>query len=139
MKDRLSVWLLWILLFVPFVILPTMAIRKAMEEYEFSHVLQYSLGVCFATAFLYWADKRKARRGNWRISEGTLHISEFFGGWLIAYWMQRFIWHKIRKGSYQAEFWFIGIVQQYFMFDYLYSWKHTKIIFDILSRSILAK
>lgn len=61
-----------------------------------------------AVAFaVYWADKRRATRGAWRISEGTLHGIELLGGWPGALAAQRVFRHKWRKGGYMAIFWTI--------------------------------
>lgn len=53
---------------------------------------------------LYSEDKSRAKQGKWRISEGTLHLCELFGGWLGAFVAQRILRHKSRKSSYQQEF-----------------------------------
>lgn len=56
----------------------------------------------------YWHDKRKARKGRWRISEQTLHLWSLLGGWPGALLAQQFLRHKNRKLSFQFQFW--GIV-----------------------------
>jgi uncharacterized membrane protein YsdA (DUF1294 family) len=56
---------------------------------------------------LYAIDKRRARRGAWRISEATLHAVELFGGWPGAWIAQRLFRHKLQKGSYTVVFWTI--------------------------------
>ena len=58
----------------------------------------------------YGVDKRRSGRGEWRISEATLHAIELFGGWPGALAGQRVFRHKWRKGSYMAVFWAIVIV-----------------------------
>ena len=57
---------------------------------------------------LYLIDKRRAVRGEWRISEGTLHAVELLGGWPGAWLAQRVFRHKNRKASYLGVFWAIG-------------------------------
>ena len=59
---------------------------------------------------LYWIDKRRARVGAWRISEGTLHGSELFGGWPGAWVAQQVLRHKRQKRSYMSVFWIIVAV-----------------------------
>jgi uncharacterized membrane protein YsdA (DUF1294 family)/cold shock CspA family protein len=59
------------------------------------------------TFALYADDKSRAKRGNWRTSEKTLHLCELAGGWLGGFVAQRRLRHKSSKGSYQAEFWAI--------------------------------
>jgi uncharacterized membrane protein YsdA (DUF1294 family) len=56
---------------------------------------------------MYWADKRRAGSGGWRISEATLHTIELLGGWPGALAAQRVLRHKWRKTSYMAVFWTI--------------------------------
>lgn len=61
-------------------------------------------GVAFA---MYWLDKRRAGRGEWRISEAMLHVVELLGGWPGAFAAQRVFRHKWRKGAYMTVFWAI--------------------------------
>ena len=56
---------------------------------------------------MYGVDKRRSGRGEWRISEGTLHGIELCGGWPGALLAQRIFRHKWRKGGYMAVFWAI--------------------------------
>ncbi len=68
-------------------------------------------GVMSAVAFgLYWLDKRRAERGEWRISEATLHVIELLGGWPGAWMGQRVFRHKRRKTPYMVVFWIIVAV-----------------------------
>mgnify|MGYP002854691082 CR=1 FL=1 len=64
-----------------------------------------------ATIIAYGADKRAARRGDWRVPEANLHTLEFLGGWTGAYIAQKLFHHKNKKRSYQAMFWFILVLQ----------------------------
>lgn len=59
------------------------------------------------TFALYADDKSRAKRGDWRTSEKTLHLCELAGGWLGGFIAQRRLRHKSSKESYQAEFWAI--------------------------------
>lgn len=59
------------------------------------------------TFALYADDKSRAKRGEWRISENTLHLCELAGGWLGGFAAQRVLRHKSQKQSYQTEFWII--------------------------------
>lgn len=54
---------------------------------------------------MYWHDKRKAQRGEWRTPEQTLHIVSLLGGWPGAFIAQWHIRHKNRKLSFQIVFW----------------------------------
>ena len=59
---------------------------------------------------LYAADKRRAARGQWRISEATLHLVELFGGWPGALVAQRVLRHKRQKRGYVLIVWLIVAV-----------------------------
>ena len=59
------------------------------------------------TFTLYADDKLKAKRGEWRIPEHTLHLCELAGGWPGGFAAQRVLRHKSQKPSYQIEFWII--------------------------------
>ena len=59
---------------------------------------------------LYWMDKRRAERNEWRIAEGTLHAIELLGGWPGGWIAQRVFRHKTRKTPYMVVFWLIVAV-----------------------------
>lgn len=63
--------------------------------------------ICF---WLYWADKRRARCGGWRISEGALLVWGFIGGWPGAILAQQMLRHKTQKRSFRQAFWATVIV-----------------------------
>ncbi len=58
-------------------------------------------------AATYALDKYRAQKAKWRISEGTLHLMEFAGGWPGAFAAQRILRHKNRKLSFQVTYWII--------------------------------
>ena len=60
--------------------------------------------ICFV---LYGLDKRRARRQESRISERTLHVAAFVGGWPGAWLGQRVFHHKTQKLSFRIIFWTI--------------------------------
>jgi uncharacterized membrane protein YsdA (DUF1294 family) len=64
-------------------------------------------GMSLLAIALYAADKRRAARGQWRISEATLHLVELLGGWPGALVAQRALRHKRWKRSYLIIFWLI--------------------------------
>lgn len=53
----------------------------------------------------YREDKSAAQTGNWRVSEGTLHMLSLLGGWPGALYAQRRLRHKTLKASFQTAFW----------------------------------
>ena len=54
---------------------------------------------------LYGWDKRAAQRGNWRVTERTLHLWALLGGWPGAWLAQRQFRHKTQKVSFRVLFW----------------------------------
>lgn len=59
------------------------------------------------TIAAYSADKKRAERRQWRITENRLHLLELLGGWPGALLAQHFFRHKNRKLQYQMIFWLI--------------------------------
>ena len=62
--------------------------------------------VCFLA---YGLDKRKAVKGNRRVSERTLHLMAFLGGWPGALLGQRHFRHKTQKVSFRLVFWMVVV------------------------------
>ena len=54
---------------------------------------------------LYGVDKRAAIKQKQRISERTLHLTSFFGGWLGALLAQKVYRHKTQKQPFRFIFW----------------------------------
>lgn len=74
----------------------------------------YTLILSLITFILYGYDKVQACINGWRVSEKTLHVFEFFGGWPGALIGQHFFRHKTAKLSYQITFWLIFVVHRLF-------------------------
>ena len=82
------------------------AIRLAMAGVSILPLIVYPvMGVI--TFALYAEDKKRAKQEQWRISENSLHLCEFLGGWLGGFIAQRRFRHKSIKASYQFIFWCI--------------------------------
>jgi uncharacterized membrane protein YsdA (DUF1294 family) len=61
-----------------------------------------------ALAFLvYGHDKRRARRGGWRIPEHRLHLIELLGGWPGAMLARHLLRHKTMKTRFLLVSWAI--------------------------------
>ncbi len=58
----------------------------------------------------YGWDKRQAGNGGRRVSEGTLHLLAFLGGWPGALIGQRLFRHKTRKASFRIVFWMVVLL-----------------------------
>ena len=78
--------------------------RKLATPYALLGLYGLMSVVCFGT---YLRDKRKARNGQWRTPESTLHLLELLGGWPGGLAAQLVLRHKNRKRSYQVVFWSI--------------------------------
>lgn len=61
--------------------------------------------VSVMTAIFYALDKAAARRGEWRISESTLHVLALIGGWPGAFLAQALLRHKSTKLTFRIGFW----------------------------------
>ena len=55
----------------------------------------------------YGVDKRRAANGGRRVSEGTLHLLAFLGGWPGALLGQRQFRHKTQKVTFRIVFWIV--------------------------------
>jgi uncharacterized membrane protein YsdA (DUF1294 family) len=62
---------------------------------------------CFAA---YGWDKHRAVNGGRRVSERTLHLLAFLGGWPGAYLGQRQFRHKTQKVSFRMVFWILVVL-----------------------------
>jgi uncharacterized membrane protein YsdA (DUF1294 family)/cold shock CspA family protein len=90
----------------------------------------------FLTFTLYADDKSRAKQGRWRVSERTLHLCEFMGGWLGAFIAQRRLRHKSSKVSYQIVFWVIVAIHIIFWLDWLFFGKKlVSLFFGIVFRA----
>ena len=66
------------------------------------YYLLYLLAVSLVTLFLYGADKRRARRGAWRIPEKVLLGASLLGGAVGGLLAMRLFHHKTRKWYFTA-------------------------------------
>ena len=57
------------------------------------------------TFIAYGVDKLRARSGQWRVSEATLLVMGFVGGWPGAIVAQQLFRHKTRKARFRQAFW----------------------------------
>ena len=72
----------------------------------------WMLVMSMISLLLYYLDKRRAQREQWRISELILHVMDLLGGWPGGFLAQRWFRHKTRKGSFQFVFWMIVVAAQ---------------------------
>jgi uncharacterized membrane protein YsdA (DUF1294 family) len=62
---------------------------------------------CFIT---YGMDQRQAAKGGRRVSERTLHLMAFLGGWPGALIAQRQFHHKTQKVQFRIVFWMVVVI-----------------------------
>ncbi len=58
----------------------------------------------------YGWDKRQAGKGGRRVSERTLYLLAFLGGWPGALLGQQLFRHKTRKVSFRIVFWIVVVL-----------------------------
>lgn len=80
-------------------------------------LLFYAAASCL-TFWAYYSDKKAARAGRWRASEGGLHFMELLGGWPGALIARQLFRHKTAKWSYRFIFWLIVLLH----LGLLYTW-----------------
>ncbi len=71
---------------------------------------------------LCYRDKQRARAGEWRTPESTLHLFELLGGWPGSFVAQKRFRHKTSKSSYQFTFWVIVLMYEAAAVDSLRDW-----------------
>ena len=63
-----------------------------------------------ASFIAYGLDKRQATNGGRRVSERTLHLMAFLGGWPGALMAQRHFRHKTQKTTFRIVFWIVVVL-----------------------------
>jgi uncharacterized membrane protein YsdA (DUF1294 family) len=102
----------WIELAV-LVALPIGALARFSQTIDWPLLFGVPVVASAASIVAYWTDKVRAQAGEWRITEGTLHLLEAFGGWPGAFIAQRAIHHKTKKAWYQFAFWTIVAIHEF--------------------------
>ena len=98
-KSRTSTGIVLATVFLLFVAAAVTSL-DAPPEIFFAYMV-----LSLVTYIAYARDKSAAVNGNWRTSEGTLHMLSLLGGWPGALVAQRTLRHKSRKRSFQSVFW----------------------------------
>ena len=76
------------------------------------YYLIYLAVMSVITFFMYIADKKKAQKGKWRISEKALLCMSFFGGATGGYFAMNLVHHKTKHWYFHAVNIF-GLTWQY--------------------------
>ncbi len=115
----------WRHLFVLAVLLaaPGFAIWQLAGRNDWRLVAGCALGISTVGFLMYWLDKLRARHGQWRVAETTLHLVALLGGWPGAYLAQKHFRHKSSKIRFLLVFWLIVTAHQFAAFDYLQDWQ----------------
>ena len=108
-------------------LLLVLAIAHPSVSFHWTTVLYLATTVIFSMfSFLAMGeDKRRARNGTRRVSEGVLHGLEFLGGWPGSLIAQQSLHHKNRKISYQVVYWFIVLANLLLVGWLVYLWFST--------------
>jgi len=77
----------------------------------YERIALYLLAINAFTFYVYWADKRYARKNMRRVSEKTLLRLALFGGSPMAFIAQRKFRHKTNKTSFRRRFFLVIAVQ----------------------------
>ncbi len=101
---------------------PGYALFRLADRNDWRLVVGCVLGLSTIGFLLYWLDKLRARYGQWRVAESSLHLVSLLGGWPGAFLAQRHFRHKTSKLRFQLVFWLIITLHQFLAFDYLQDW-----------------
>jgi len=120
-SGRIRVWHLLVLLVL--LASPGLALWRLAPVINSPVLVILWVVVSVTTYGLYALDKQRARAGEWRVPEATLHFAELIGGWPGAFLAQRRLRHKTSKVSYQLVFWLIVLAHLYVVTDYQLNWQ----------------
>ena len=74
-------------------------------------IIGWLLLVNLLTYFVYWLDKRRAKKGGRRVSERELLVWALVGGSPAAFYAMRKLRHKTQKTSFKVWFALVVIAQ----------------------------
>ncbi|MEM8961747.1 MAG: DUF1294 domain-containing protein [Acidobacteriota bacterium] len=110
------------LLFIAILVLPALAMGQAAGTLPV-WMLVSCVAVPSVVGFVLIAvDKGRARGGQRRVPESTLHLVELLGGWPGSYLAQLWCRHKTAKASYRRIFWAIVVLYQLVAIGILLGW-----------------
>lgn len=89
----------------------TQATIQWKEIFSTQNILLYLLVINIFGFFIMWLDKRKAKRGSWRIPEKTLFIVTALGGGIGTIAGMYTFRHKTQKLNFVIGFPFITILE----------------------------
>ena len=81
------------------------------EIFSRQNILLYIVIINFLGFFMMWLDKRKAKKGNWRIPEKTLFLVTALGGGIGTTAGMYAFRHKTQKLNFVIGFPFITVLE----------------------------
>ena len=81
------------------------------EIFSMQNIILYFLAINLFGFFMMWLDKRKAKKGSWRIPEKTLFIITALGGGIGTIAGMYTFRHKTQKLNFVIGFPFITILE----------------------------
>lgn len=91
--------------------MPQQTTINFQEIFTTQNILLYLLAINIFGFFIMWLDKRKARKGAWRIPEKTLFIVTALGGGIGTIAGMYTFRHKTQKLNFVIGFPFITILE----------------------------
>lgn len=91
--------------------MPQQTMINFQEIFTTQNILLYLLAINIFGFFIMWLDKRKARKGAWRIPEKTLFIVTALGGGIGTIAGMYTFRHKTQKLNFVIGFPFITILE----------------------------
>jgi uncharacterized membrane protein YsdA (DUF1294 family) len=113
---------------------PGLAAWKLVGRNDWRLVVGCALGMSAIAFLMYCLDKLRAKHGQWRMAESTLHLVAALGGWPGAYLAQKHFRHKSCKKRFILIFWLIVTVHQFAAFDYLQDWAAMRALNEAFMR-----
>ena len=130
--GRIRLWHLGVLL--PLLVAPGYAAFRLAGRSDWRLVVGLALGMSAIAFLMYWLDKLRAKHGQWRVAESTLHLVAALGGWPGAFLAQQHFRHKTGKIRFLLLFWLIVTVHQFVAVDYLRDWTAMRSVNDAFMR-----
>lgn len=90
---------------------PSQPTIQLQEIFSTQNILLYLLVINIFGFFIMWLDKRKAKKGSWRIPEKTLFIVTALGGGIGTIAGMYTFRHKTQKLNFVIGFPFITILE----------------------------
>lgn len=77
---------------------------KLEEIFTMQNIIIYLIAINLITFFIMWLDKRKAKKGRWRIPENTLLLFVLLGGGIGGIVGMYVFHHKTQKAKFVIGF-----------------------------------